>query len=78
MRSRSPANSADSSPPVPARISRKMLRSSLASFGSSIFCSSISSSARRALAASISSCAKSFISGSDSISCAAARSPIAS
>ena len=32
IRSRSPANSADSSPPVPARISRKMLRSSFGVF----------------------------------------------
>jgi hypothetical protein len=64
MRNRSPANSADSSPPVPARISSKTLRSSLGSLGSSSFCSSISSSGRRALAAAISSSAKSRISGS--------------
>ena len=43
MRNRSPANSADSSPPVPARTSRKRLRSSFGSFGSSAFCSSASS-----------------------------------
>ena len=49
MRNRSPANSADSSPPVPARISRKMLRSSLGSFGSSCFCSSASIASSRAL-----------------------------
>jgi hypothetical protein len=40
MRARSPANSADSSPPVPARISRKALRSSSGSRGSSAACSS--------------------------------------
>jgi hypothetical protein len=39
MRARSPANSADSSPPVPARISRKALRSSSGSRGISAACS---------------------------------------
>ena len=51
MRNRSPANSADSSPPVPARISRKTLRSSFGSFGSSIACSSPSSAPSRVSAA---------------------------
>ena len=46
-----PANSADSSPPVPARISRNTLRSSLGSFGSSIACNSPSSAPIRASAA---------------------------
>ena len=36
MRNRSPANKAASSPPVPARISRMTLRSSIASLGSSV------------------------------------------
>ena len=48
-----PANSADSSPPVPARISRKTLRSSFGSFGSSICCSSASSAAIFAFAAGV-------------------------
>ena len=39
----SPAKSADSSPPVPARISRKTLRSSFGSFGSSMRCRSAAS-----------------------------------
>src|SRR5438105_1396040 len=47
MRKRSAEKSADSSPPVPARISRKMLRSSLGSFGRSFRCSSASSFSRR-------------------------------
>ena len=47
MRNRSPANSADSSPPVPARTSRKMLRSSFGSRGSSACCSSASSRSHR-------------------------------
>ena len=41
MRSRSPANSADSSPPVPARISMKVLRTSSGSLGSSSRCNSL-------------------------------------
>ena len=49
MRSRSPANSADSSPPVPARISRKVLRTSSGSLGSSRRCSSSSSAGQLGL-----------------------------
>ena len=74
MRTRSPANSADSSPPVPARISRKALRASSGSRGSSAACSSASSALRSASAAAISSRAISAISGSASISRAGARS----
>ena len=74
MRSRSPAKIADSSPPVPARISRKMLRSSFGSFGSSSRCRSASSVSMRPPAAWISSSASAFMSGSDSISCAPASS----
>src|SRR6185369_14985743 len=73
MRSRSPANSADSSPPVPARISMKVLRASSGSLGSSMRCNSSSSSGSSASIAAISSPAISAISGSASISCACAR-----
>src|SRR5438477_231812 len=51
IRKRSPAKSADSSPPVPPRISRKTLRSSLGSLGSSACCSSSSRRSIRADAA---------------------------
>ena len=47
MRNRSPAKIAASSPPVPARTSRKMLLSSCGSFGTSRRCSSSSSAASR-------------------------------
>src|SRR5215471_6536117 len=46
MRNRSPAKSAASSPPVPARISRMTLRSSIASLGTSASLRSRSSAAR--------------------------------
>ena len=74
MRSKSPANNADSSPPVPARISRKMFLSSAASFGNNDSVNSLSMRSISAFAVSISSCAISFISGSASISCALVRS----
>jgi hypothetical protein len=48
MRKRSPAKSALSSPPVPARISRKRFLSSLGSRGRSMRCSSSSRAAMRA------------------------------
>ncbi|CKS15398.1 Uncharacterised protein [Mycobacterium tuberculosis] len=74
MRSRSPANSADSSPPVPARISRNALRASSGSLGSSRRCSSSSSCTSSASAPEISSRAISAMSGSSSISLAPAMS----
>ncbi len=49
MRKRSPANSDASSPPVPARISRMTLRSSIASFGISASLISCSSACRASL-----------------------------
>ena len=48
MRKRSAANSAASSPPVPARISRMTFLASLGSFGTSSTLSSASSASRRA------------------------------
>ncbi|CFW08726.1 Uncharacterised protein [Bordetella pertussis] len=74
MRSRSPENSALSSPPVPARISRNRLRPSSGSRGSSSNCSAASISSMRARPVLISSSAMAFMSGSDSISCAVATS----
>src|SRR5579883_3036540 len=55
MRNRSPANSAASSPPVPARISRNRLPSSWGSLGMSRRCSSSSSAPRRGASSSSSS-----------------------
>jgi hypothetical protein len=74
MRARSPANRADSSPPVPARISRKALRSSSGSRGSRAVLQLGEQALESPCAPAISSRAISAISGSPSISRAAARS----
>src|SRR6185436_8116912 len=72
MRNRSEANSAASSPPVPARISRMMFLASFGSFGTSRTFISASSASRRCVSSVISSCASSRMSGSLSISSVAA------
>ena len=64
MRNRSPAKIAASSPPVPARISRKMFASSRGSRGISSFVSSTSSASMRARSAATSSAASLRSSGS--------------
>jgi len=74
MRNRLPAKSADSSPPVPARISRKTLRWSLASRGNSSCCSSASIAGSRVRMADTSASASSRISTSASNSRLAASS----
>ena len=77
MRIRSPANKADSSPPVPARISTNALRSSSGSLGNNKRCSSSSSRSKSACASLTSSLAISCMSRmslSLSISCASAKS----
>src|SRR5213596_2945213 len=72
MRNRSAAKRADSSPPAPARISRKILRSSFGSLGSSAFCRSASSFSMLPRAALSSSSANDLIAASAAISLAAA------
>jgi len=74
MRNRSAAKSADSSPPVPARTSRKTLRSSFGSLGSSAFCRSASSFSMLPRAALSSSSANDLIAASAAISLAASAS----
>ena len=74
MRSKSPANKADSSPPVPARISRNVFLLSSGSRGNSRICRSCSSSSSFFLPESISSRANSATSGSLAISSAVAMS----
>ncbi len=72
MRKRSPANSAASSPPVPARTSRMALLSSAASFGSNCTlscCSRCSIFASSAPNSSSASAAMSFSEDGSSISC---------
>src|SRR5579883_875160 len=64
MRKRSAANSAASSPPVPARISRMAFFSSAASLGNNIFFTVCSSAGRRFLSSAASSSAIAFMSGS--------------
>ena len=73
MDSRSPANSAASSPPVPGRISRMAGRASAASLGSSATRSSCSSAGSSASSRAISSSAKARISGSASMARASSR-----
>ncbi|CSC15944.1 Uncharacterised protein [Vibrio cholerae] len=79
IRNKSPAKIPASSPPAPARISKKQLRSSFGSFGSNRICSSSVRRSIAAFAALISSCAISRISASSScaISSAATRSSFA-
>ena len=67
MRKTSPANSAASSPPVPARISSRTFFSSLGSLGISSGGISASRASRRASSARSSSWAISRSSGSDSL-----------
>ena len=74
IRSRSAANRAPSSPPIPARTSRMTFRSSLGSRGSSRRLSSSDRRSRSWRARCSSSWASSRISGSDSSSCAPAQS----
>src|SRR5688572_7285739 len=64
MRNKSDANSAASSPPVPARISRTTFFSSFGSFGTRRTLISASSTSRRASSEESSSCASSRMSGS--------------